>query len=127
MRYYLLILILALPLPGMADPAMECSAAETQVDVRRCLERDEERANSALSWALGYARDASDELDEVTGRQVVRPALETGQMSWLKFRNKHCDFVGATFGGGSGTGIAVLSCHINLTRDRVEALMQYAQ
>ncbi|MFV1528862.1 MULTISPECIES: lysozyme inhibitor LprI family protein [unclassified Phaeobacter] len=127
MRRHIVTLALALPLPVLADPAMECSGAVSQVDLRSCLEADENRANMALSQAFDYARNTMAELDDTTGRPAAIPALEAGQASWETFRGDHCAFVGETFAGGSGTGIAVLSCRIGLTRDRVDALMDYAR
>ncbi|WP_254659228.1 DUF1311 domain-containing protein [Phaeobacter sp. BS34] len=126
MRPYMLSALLALPLPALADPAMECGGTGSQIELRDCLNGDQIRANAALSRALDYAREAAADLDGITGRQSASPALETAQKSWEAFRDAHCDFVGATFGGGSGTGIAILSCRITLTRDRVEALMDHA-
>ncbi|MFU1681595.1 lysozyme inhibitor LprI family protein [Phaeobacter piscinae] len=126
MRKYLLSALLALPLPALADPAMECSDTGSQIALRDCLKGDQICANAALSQALGYAREAAADLDDTTGRQSAGPALEAAQQSWEAFRDAHCDFVGATFGGGSGTGIAILSCRISLTRGRVEALMDHA-
>ncbi|WP_405108380.1 DUF1311 domain-containing protein [Phaeobacter sp. BS52] len=118
--------LLALPLPALADPAMECSDTGSQIELRDCLKGDHIRANAALSQALGYAREAAADLDDTTGRQSASPALEAAQQSWEAFRDAHCAFVGTTFGGGSGTGIAILSCRISLTRGRVEALMDHA-
>ena len=72
-----------------------------------------------------YLSDST--VDDVTGRTVALPALEKAQAAWLAYRAIHCDYVGATFGGGSGTGIGINSCRIELGRSRAELLMRYAQ
>ncbi len=74
---------------------------------------------------LSFAMNAAKELDETTGRAVAEPALEAAQAAWDAYRNDHCDYVGATFGGGSGTGIAINSCRIELGRDRADTLLRY--
>ncbi|WP_260084151.1 hypothetical protein [Phaeobacter inhibens] len=81
MRPYMLSALLALPLPALADPAMECSGTGSQIELPDCLNGDQTRANAALSRALDYAREAAADLDGITGRQSASPALETAQKS----------------------------------------------
>ncbi len=119
--------LIASPSPGGADPAMECGLDRgSQVEVAECLAGTEEIVDRSVELALGFAMNAARELDVVTGRAVAVPALEAGQAAWEAWRQAHCDFVGATYGGGSGTGIAVRSCRVELGRARVSALMEHA-
>ena len=128
MRTLLIVVLLWMTTPTHADPVMECSAQYgSQVEISGCLAEVEKISNSAMETALGFAMNAAKELDEVTGRKVAVPALKTGQASWLQYRETHCNYVGATFGGGSGTGIAIRSCRIGLTRTRTDELMKFAQ
>ncbi|NSY38712.1 DUF1311 domain-containing protein [Leisingera sp. ANG59] len=113
--------------PGFADPALECGDAGSQVEIGECVADDEERVEAALAAALRFALDAAEELDNVTERVVAVPALEAGQKAWEAYREEHCAFVGATYGGGSGTGIAIRSCWTSLGRARVDELMRYAR
>jgi len=117
-----------LPLAAGADPSLECSvSAGSQVEISECVARAETAVDEALAIALSFASDAARNLDEVTGRAVSLPALESGQAAWAAYRDAHCDFVGATYGGGSGTGIAVRSCRVELGRARIAALMQFTR
>lgn len=109
--------------PAHADPTLECTGT-TQVDIRDCLAEVEMRAEAAVQTALGFAHDAATELDGATGRTAVVPALETSQSAWEAFRDSQCDYVGATYGGGSGAGIAVLACRIMVARMRTDALLE---
>ena len=119
---------LASPDPASADPALECSIANTsQVEVADCIAQQEVTVDRTVNQALGFARDTAAELDSVTDRQVAAPALEAGQAAWTAYRDAHCAYVGTTFGGGSGAGIAEGACRIMLGRARVEELMKYAQ
>ncbi len=108
-----------------ADPYMECSIQnESQVETGQCLSVVEKNANAALEEIFNIAMGPATELDNVTGRDVAVPSLKIGQNAWLEYRDKHCEYVGATFGGGSGTGIAILSCRIELARERSDELMK---
>ena len=110
-------------LPAGADPSLECSVTSaSQVETAQCLAAAEEAANAALQVMLTTARDSAAELDRITERDVAVPALEAAQAAWEDYRDKECDFAGSLFGGGSGTGIAIRSCRVELTRSRTRAL-----
>ena len=114
--------------PGaQADPTLECSnRAGSQIEVGECLVGVEKNVDAAMVDALGFALEAARELDKVTERKSVVPALEAGQANWSAYRDQHCEYVGTTWGGGSGTGMAIRSCRIELGRARTDVLMQFA-
>jgi len=114
-----------LPLPALADPALECAQAGSQVEVSACLEEAEARVDTAIGTALSLAMTAATELDEVTGRVEAETPLDASQMAWDNYRDTHCTYVGSTYGGGSGTGIAIRSCRITLGRARIAELMAH--
>ncbi len=111
---------------AFADPATECGGS-SQVEIGACVAETLQRVDQTVDIYLGFAKRSAEELDEVTGRAVAVPALEAAQAAWSAYRVAHCDYVGATFGGGSGTGIGIDSCKIELGRDRAEDLMRYVQ
>lgn len=114
--------------PSQADPNLECSLGSgSQVEIADCVADAEAIVAKAVEAALGFAMNAAAELDGVTGRVVAVPALRAGQAAWAVYRDAHCDFAGTTFGGGSGTGIAIRSCRVELGRARVAELLRYAQ
>jgi uncharacterized protein YecT (DUF1311 family) len=114
---------LLVAVPASSDPSLECSfETSAQVEIADCLIETEERANLALELVLGYVKDAAFDLDETTGREVALPALEAAQDAWQDYRERACAYRGATFGGGSGAGIAIRSCKIELTRARTAEL-----
>ncbi|MEM7443347.1 MAG: lysozyme inhibitor LprI family protein [Pseudomonadota bacterium] len=110
--------------PATADPAWECPGT-SEVEIRSCLAETDSRADGAMQQAFGYAREAAEDLDNVTERNEVVPALEASQFAWENYRDSQCDYVGATYGGGSGTGSAILACRIELTRARTDELMEF--
>lgn len=124
----LLALAVLFPTLASADPSLECSiGAGSQVEIGGCVSKMGEAVDRSVDIALGFAMTAAQELDDITGRKVAGPALEAGQAAWSAYRDAHCEFVGATFGGGSGTGIAIDSCRVDLGRARVSELMLYAR
>ncbi|MCV2887112.1 lysozyme inhibitor LprI family protein [Ruegeria aquimaris] len=114
------------PLPAFADPASECGGG-SQVETGACVADTLTRVDATVELYLGFAMTAAQELDEVTGRKVAAPALTAAQDAWAAYRDAHCEYVGATFGGGSGTGIGINSCRIELGRDRARDLIRYTQ
>ncbi|WP_299985074.1 lysozyme inhibitor LprI family protein [uncultured Ruegeria sp.] len=124
MRWVLVSLLF--PFVAMADPAMECTDAGSQVEIGSCVSDMEMRVNAAVETSYSFALAAAQELDDVTGRVVAVPALEASQSAWSTYRDAQCDAVGASFGGGSGTGIAITACRVDLGRTRVDELLRYA-
>lgn len=105
-----------------AGPDLEC-AGSSQVEIAACVNASLDAVDGAVATALGFAMASAQELDDATGRASAAPALEAGQAAWSAYRDAHCEFVGSTFGGGSGTGIAISGCRVMLGRERVEALL----
>lgn len=106
-----------------ADPSLECSvASSSQVETSNCLANVAEAADVALQVMLDSAMQSAAELDGITERDVAVPALTTAQDAWAAYREAQCDYAGALFGGGSGTGIEIQSCRIEMTRTRIKEL-----
>ena len=121
-------LLMSVVTTARADPSTECSIDNSsQVETRRCLDQALINADAAMKISFDFAMKSATELDQMTGRKVAVSALKTGQSTWSQYRDKHCDYVGTTFGGGSGTGIAILSCRIEFARLRADQLMKFAR
>ena len=128
MQRLLVLPFLLAPSLAAADPALECNTGvSSQVEIADCVAETEARVDAAVEAAYGFAMTSATDLDEVTGREVAVPALEAAQAAWTAYRDAQCEFAGATFGGGSGTGIAIRSCRVDLGRARVEELFRYLQ
>ena len=112
--------------PTSADPTLECDRS-SQVEIADCLAGVEANVDRTIEIALGFAMDSAQELDDVTGREVMVPALSAAQTAWAAYRDAECEAVGASFGGGSGTGIAVRACRIDMGRMRVDQLLRLAK
>jgi uncharacterized protein YecT (DUF1311 family) len=124
LRLVLLPVLASLAAPVLADPSLECSlTASSQVETGNCIAETEERVTAALAQVLTLAQSVAAELDAETGREMAVPALAASQAAWEAHRDAHCEYIGSTWGGGSGTGIAIGSCRIDMARDRMDALM----
>ena len=124
----LAIVLSAIPLAAVADPSLECSIHPgSQIEIGNCVAEAETAVDKTVELALGFAMNAAKEIGKVTGRKVSEAALVQGHYAWSGYRDAHCNYVGSTFGGGSGTGITVRSCRVELGRVRVTELMNYAQ
>ncbi len=111
---------------AQADPVMECgNQFGSQIEIGDCLADIEKNVDAAMGVALGFAMASAKELDTITEREVAVPALEAGQAAWSAYRDQHCEYVGSTFGGGSGTGMAIRGCRIELARARTDVLMKF--
>ncbi len=109
---------------AMSDPALECGTDNgSQVEIGACVEAAEKQVDGAIEAALSFAMESAKELDEVTERDVAVKALQESQTRWADYRDAQCNYVGATYGGGSGTGIAISGCRVVLGRERVAQLM----
>ncbi len=124
MRPFLFLLLVSSPV--LADPALECSDAGSQVEIGSCVGDMEKRVDLALEESFGFALQSAKNLDDLTGRPVAQPALQASQNAWALYRDTQCEAVGASFGGGSGTGIAITSCRVDLGRARVDELLRFA-
>ncbi|WP_170467828.1 lysozyme inhibitor LprI family protein [Ruegeria arenilitoris] len=122
MRWALIAFLI--PFAAVADPTLECSDAGSQVEIGACVSDMEARVNQAVAESYSFALAAAQELDEVTDRVVAQPALEAAQAAWEAYRDTQCEAVGAWFGGGSGTGIGITSCRVDLGRERVDELLR---
>lgn len=119
----LFLALLLLPISVGADPSLECSVnAGSQVETGQCLQETAKAAEAALAIILDISRDAARELDSITERDVALPALNTSQTEWEAYRDAQCLYAGSLFGGGSGTGIEIQSCQIEMTRARMRDL-----
>ncbi len=124
MRYVLITLLFSSA--ALADPTLECADASSQVEIGACVGEMEDRVNLALEASYSFAMQAAKELDDVTERVVAQPALEASQNAWIGYRDAQCEAIGASYGGGSGTGIAITACRVDLGRARVDELLRFA-
>jgi uncharacterized protein YecT (DUF1311 family) len=110
-----------------ADPVAECQKiTSTQIETGQCLQDTLSTANAVLDDAFSNAQMAADQLDQVTGRQVARQALERAQSAWSDFRTINCLVPAAMAAGASGSGDFTAGCQIEMARARTIELQAMA-
>jgi len=123
-----LAMLLGISASANADPMAECWVGNGKQEAEVCLGAVEDKANAALDETLRQAMDAAKKLDDLTApRRDVVPALNSAQAVWAQYRDKHCEYVEANWAGGSGTGMAVSNCRIELARKRFDELTEFIQ
>lgn len=122
-----IIAALLCPTLSYADPASECGVENnSQAQIANCLKDTAKRVDETIKQTLGFAVEAARSLDSTTGRKVVEPALEKAHAGWSAARDAQCEYVEATYAGGSGGSIANLSCRIKMGRERADLLLTFA-
>ncbi len=112
---------LAVPAAATADPTEEC-AAGSQAEIADCLYELEQDVDRDVASSLRSAAASAEKLDARMDRPLMVPALDASQAAWTAYRDAQCEAMGASFGGGSGAGIAIRSCRVTLGRARAEEL-----
>ncbi len=111
---------------GQGAPVDECAlVSESEVEVGNCLVQVGRNMEILIDESLARALKTATRLDEDSERPMAVEALKAAQAAWQAYRDAQCEYVGATYGGGSGTGNAILSCRVELDRARLAELERY--
>jgi uncharacterized protein YecT (DUF1311 family) len=118
--------LFAMSAQAQSSPAaqLECDAAN-QILIKTCLTKLAPQAEQDRLNAEAAARAMMKNLDRATGRPEALPAFEQSTQTYQAYRQAHCAWVGKSFAGGSGAGIAKLTCRIDLDRNRAEELSRF--
>lgn len=110
----------ALPSP----PLYPCSLlAGNQIEIRSCLADQLADLELSLEHMDAAAGAAMAELDAITSAEIDADAFhDAAARAFESYRQTACDAVGASYAGGSGTGIAILSCRLDLAWRRLLGL-----
>ncbi len=106
------------PLPR--PPALGCEqTAGSQVEIRDCLSLRSTYVSRALKVATEAAPAEMRELDAITSADIgAEMAYVKSRQTYEPYRDAACAAVAASYAGGSGAGIAELSCRTDMDWDR---------
>ncbi len=116
-----------------AASGVDCSAAQSNVEMKACAARDLSAADAALNRQYGVTMrtmgsfDRHWPKDSADKRPGYTAILRSAQRAWIAFRDLHCSAVGYQMRGGTGEGLLVTTCRADLTRDRTKQLAQLAE
>ena len=80
------------------------------------LEVWDQRLNAAYTELMAREKAEDKEMADLESSAPKQaPALLDMQRKWIAYRDARCDYIGAQWGGGSGTGPAVQGCYMVMT------------
>ena len=89
------------------------------------LEVWDKRLNAAYAELMAREKAEDKEMADLgSAAPKQTPALRDMQRKWIAYRDARCEFIGAQWGGGSGTGPAVQGCHMVMTGKQALFLQQ---
>lgn len=122
---------------GMAaNVCMATEAGSSNVGMGGCLVQERDWWEAQRDAAAGRLADVARRNDAVlneTGSAAARaePLAADAEAAWRVWKDADCAYEGAFWGGGSGTGVAIVSCDLQHTAARfirLEALLRaYSQ
>lgn len=106
-----------------ANQCMQSPDGYTTVGMVACLNHEraywDTQLNAVYQSLRAELRAADAELDELgSAAPRMEPALVAMQRAWIAFRDATCDYEASQWGGGSGTGPAVMGCMMRLTGEQ---------
>ena len=129
--YFRLALTIALGLLGAGQAAAQsanCDLAQTTASMVACLDRQYLAADAVLNSAYKSAMAQMESIDESLPKSErgAQDALRGAQRAWIAVRDGTCAAAGFNWVGGSGQGIAIMSCMLTETKARSEVLAELA-
>jgi uncharacterized protein YecT (DUF1311 family) len=112
---------------GAMAQNVDCSNAQTTVEINFCAERDLNAADAALNavYKVALAKIAKSDGEKPYDPQSWEAALRASQRAWVAFRDAECKGLEPMeWSGGTGSGAGVLGCLTRLTHERTQALKE---
>jgi len=121
--------------------ALDCNAAQTQVEMNQCAYEAWQAADADLNLAYGFAIDRAKEIDLFSeGFPIQRRAggpdtvgvstedmLRRAQRAWIAFRDAACLVESDRVRGGTMQPMLFSGCAEDLTRARTEQLRRFGE
>jgi uncharacterized protein YecT (DUF1311 family) len=112
---------------AQSDPPIDCSNAQTQVDMDNCAGQDFQKADAELNRVYKQAMKAAKDQDKAL--QSDSPdlvgavdALKKAQRGWIDYRDGECEGEGFQSRGGTMEPMLVSGCKADLTEKRTKEL-----
>lgn len=102
----------------------ECQDMPDNASIGMCLDDvfKESDAQLNLKYQKLVSRLKTSSLEE---NKELLSRLVKAQRAWITFKDTTCELEGMQMYGGSGQGLQVLSCHLEMTEKRIEDLIRY--
>ena len=102
----------------------ECYAnTKSTADIIVCMDKEYSEYDHALNR---YYTALMQQIEKVLeSPKTEKIALKKAQRSWIAYRDEKCKFEGYPMRRGSGEGLLVYSCKIEMTKQRAKELHTY--
>jgi uncharacterized protein YecT (DUF1311 family) len=112
---------------GIAQSA-NCDLAYDAISIRKCVDKQYVAADAVLNAAYKSAMAKMKMIDDrlPKSERGAQDALKGAQRAWIAVRDGTCAAEGFNWLGGSGQGLAVMSCMLSETQARSEVLAALA-
>jgi uncharacterized protein YecT (DUF1311 family) len=124
---FLVLALLALAASPAGAQTLDCSNANTTVEMNFCADKEYAAADAGLNetYKAALAKIAKSGGERPYDSKSWEAALRASQRAWIAFRDAECKgLVPMQWGGGSGTTLAVLGCMTSLTQARAAMLKE---
>lgn len=113
----------ALPFIAAAQE-VDCSKAQTQVEMTYCAEQDWNAADARLNTAYKVAVAAMKGMDAGldANDRGAEDALRAGQRAWITYRDQTCAAEAWMAHGGSAEPMMIYACRARVTDARADEL-----
>ena len=109
-------------------PGLDCKTAEATPAIEECVSQEYHAVDLRLNETLRSETASIDKTDVPPNvRTKWHDALAEAQRHWVEYRDAECTLTGYEWYGGSGRPGAETTCMIELTKDRIEALLRHAK
>ncbi|TDK39183.1 DUF1311 domain-containing protein [Rhizobium deserti] len=122
------VLLIDGPAPAQ-EPDVDCSKAETQVEMTYCSEQEFNEADKRLNTQYQRVRKAMKTWDadaDLPASEGADAALVRAQRAWIAYRDAQCEFYGFQGHGGSIEPQLIYDCQRDLTVKRTTEIKEQA-
>ena len=127
-HWFFAVLAIAATADVVAQPRrIDCENPATNIEIGACLDRELKAADAELNRVYKAAMAAIERSDHLTPelRGEWKAALRAAQRLWISYRDADCRTpIEYEWWGGSGVGMAILSCLLEKTKVRVSELRE---
>lgn len=112
-----------------AEPPLNCSNAQSNLEMKMCAQRDFEAAdkelNAVFTKAVAEARAINKDTTETVGGEKMpnlEQKLRATQRSWMAYRDGNCEYQSLMYWGGTHASLAYSLCMVDMTKSRTKEL-----
>ena len=118
------LMMMSIPALAQDEPKVDCTNAQTQVELNYCSHADWEEADVELNFTYKEVRAKLAERDKewTLGGPTAVERLLDAQRAWITYRDAHCEVDSYSARGGSMQSMLYSGCLATLTRNRTKEL-----